>query len=142
MIGVRTISAEQTHPLRKTVLWPDLALNAQGVEGDEAALHLGAFDTDRLIGVASFFPGGQRVRLRKLAVAEACRGRGLGARLVRDGAARMWSAGCCTLWCDARVGALGFYERLGFAVTGAVFDKAGVAYRVASLDLRREGGPD
>lgn len=142
MIRLRRISAEQTHPLRKTVLWPDLALNAQGVEGDEAALHLGAFDADCLIGVASFFPGGERVRLRKLAVAEACRGRGLGARLVRDGAARMRSAGCCTLWCDARVGALGFYERLGFAVTGAVFDKAGVAYRVASLDLREENGRD
>lgn len=133
------LPAARTHALRRAVLWPDRPLEAQGVEGDETALHLGALKGDGVIGVASFFRDGPRVRLRKLAVAPAHQGQGIGAALLRAGAARLRADGCTALWCDARVTALGFYERLGFAVTGPIFHKSGVAYRVATLDLR---GPD
>lgn len=132
-----TLPAAHTHALRRAVLWPDRPLEAQGVEGDDTALHLGALEGEGVIGVASFFPDGPRVRLRKLAVDPARQGQGIGAALLRAGAARLRADGCTALWCDARVTALGFYERLGFAVAGPIFDKSGVAYRVATLDLRR-----
>ncbi|UWQ17407.1 GNAT family N-acetyltransferase [Jannaschia sp. M317] len=131
---VRQIAAQDTLPLRQSVLWPDLPLAALAVDGDADALHLGAFDGG-LIGVGSFYRDGTGARLRKLAVAADRQGQGIGARLVRAGARHLAAQGARLLWCDARVTAGAFYTRLGFTLSGVPFDKSGVTYRRATLPL-------
>lgn len=103
--------------------------------GDETALHLGAFDGETLIGVASFFQEPPGIRLRKLAVAPNYRGAGLGSDLVREGAALAREQDFTELWCDARQTARGFYKAVGFALDGDTFEKSGLTYQIARLNL-------
>ena len=44
------------------------------------------------------------------------RGPGAGRALVAEGLARVAARGGDLVWCDARVAAVGFYERMGFTV--------------------------
>ena len=49
------------------------------------------------------------------------------------------------LWCDARVAAAGFYERMGFTVVSEPFDKPGIGPHVGMVadvppPVRRAGG--
>lgn len=95
-------------------MWPDKPLEHVKVPGDETALHLGVFDGETLIGVASFFQEPPGIRLRKLAVAPDYRGAGLGSDLVKEGAKLAREQGFVELWCDARQTARGFLRSAGF----------------------------
>lgn len=67
--------------------------------------------------------------LGRLAVAKAARGLGVGAALVRaieDAAAEL---GLVAVDLHAQTHALGFYERLGYAVYGPEFPDAGIPHR-------------
>ncbi|GIT91838.1 N-acetyltransferase [Jannaschia pagri] len=131
------LTAEDTLPLRQKVLWPDRPLGALRVPGDDDAIHLGAERSGSLVGVASFYSDGPTsARLRKLAVDPAYQGQGLGRALVQAGALVLRQAGCDTLWCDARATALTFYHGLGFTIAPDSFEKSGLAYHKAHLDLR------
>ena len=73
-------------------------------------IHPAAFD-----GVAGW-------QLRGMATVPTVRGQGHGAALVRrvEDVVRGW--GGWLLWCNARVAAVAFYERLGWEVVGDEFD--------------------
>lgn len=95
-------------------------------------LHLGAFEHDRLIGVATFFPdpcpGRERDpawRLRGMAALAAFRGRGVGRLLVARGIATAREAAVALVWCNGRLDAAGFYLKLGFEIDGGLFDPHG-----------------
>ncbi len=73
--------------------------------------------------------------LGRLAVAKAARGLGVGAALVRaieDAAAER---GLVAVDLHAQTHALGFYERLGYAVYGPEFPDAGIAHRAMRKTL-------
>ncbi|MFE5029760.1 GNAT family N-acetyltransferase [Streptomyces sp. NPDC056656] len=77
--------------------------------------------------------------LGRLAVAKAARGLGVGAALVRaieDAAAER---GLVAVDLHAQTHALGFYERLGYAVYGPEFPDAGIPHRAMRKAL---GQPD
>ncbi len=132
---MRPIPASQTLVFRQTHLWPDKPLSHVKVEGDERALHIGAFDGKILIGVGSFYSQGTKARLRKLAVDPNYQKMGIGSDIVLHGARVMQKNGAGLLWCDARQTARAFYEKLGFDVDAEPFDKSGIAYLVARLSL-------
>lgn len=132
---IRHILASETLAFRQAHMWPDKPLEHVKVPGDETALHLGAFDGENLIGVASFFREPPGLRLRKLAVAPNYRRAGLGSDLVREGAALAREQGFTQLWCDARQTARGFYEALGFKLDDDTFQKSGLTYQIARLNL-------
>ncbi|WP_299295874.1 GNAT family N-acetyltransferase [uncultured Tateyamaria sp.] len=131
--GVET--ADSVLKVRQANLWPERPLSHVRVPGDDTALHLGVRHTDELVGVASFFVDGSAAQLRKLAVDARHRGQGLGAALVLQGAAQMRDKNLGTLWCDARVTALPFYQNLGFDVVPGIFFKSGLPYQKATLAL-------
>lgn len=132
---LREITAAQTLSLRQAVLWPDKPLSQLQVPGDDSALHIGAFYGEDLVGVGSFFASRDGVQLRKLAVLPAQRGGGLGVRIVLHGAHRARADGARVLWCDARETAIGFYQKIGFAIDPKRFQKSGLWYHVARLNL-------
>ena len=65
-----------------------------------------------------------------MATDAAVRGSGAGRALVVEGLARVAARGGDLVWCDARVAAAGFYERMGFAVVTEQFDKPGIGPHV------------
>jgi ribosomal protein S18 acetylase RimI-like enzyme len=49
-------------------------------------------------------------------------GRGAGRALVAEGDRVAAAAGAALMWCNARVTARGFYERLGYVAVGDAFE--------------------
>ncbi|MER5351346.1 GNAT family N-acetyltransferase [Kitasatospora sp. NPDC002551] len=76
-----------------------------------------------------------RVLLGRLAVLRTARGTGLGAELVRAVEAAGLARGAREVELHAQVQALGFYERLGYAAEGPVYDEAGIPHRTMTRVL-------
>ena len=131
MLVIRPIKAQETIELRHQVMWPDLPKEAVVLPEDAEGLHFGAFLGEDLIGAGSFFFDDKRVRLRKLAVAEAHQGQNVATRLLSAAIKHLKAGGYESLWCDARVSASAFYERNGFCLSPDVFQKRGIDYVVA-----------
>lgn len=133
---IRRVTAEEVRPLRHTVLRPGQTFEETVYPGDDAGLHLGAFDGDRLVGIASLYEedrvrgraGGWR--LRGMATDAGVRGTGFGAALLAGCAEEVRAAGGTELWCNARMAAVGFYRRAGFEVVSEEFDVPGIGPHV------------
>ena len=129
---IRLVRPEITLPLRQAVLRPGRPLSQSVFDGDDEAnaLHLGAFSGKRLVGVASFFErsfpseaaSSGDWQLRGMAVADGWRGRGCGRALLRASLLELAQRGGERLWCNARVGAVGFYHAEGFEIVGDQFE--------------------
>jgi GNAT superfamily N-acetyltransferase len=146
MSDIREISALDAHPLRRSILRRGMANpDVHYPQDDDArSFHLGAFDGDELIAVASFTPaptpwreGASAWQLRGMAVAEGRQGSGVGTAIIDAAKERITASGATVLWCNARDTALRFYARLGFSVYGDGFVTAdsGVPHHVMVYDL-------
>ena len=130
-IQVRPIDAAETIPLRHAVLRPGRPEESAHFAGDHEATtrHLGIFVDKELLSIASLFaaampgqPGSRAFQLRGMATAAHARGRGLGQLLVHQCVILAKEMKAEILWCNARTSAVGFYQKLGFQVSGAEFD--------------------
>jgi GNAT superfamily N-acetyltransferase len=139
-IQVVAVGPEVGRPLRMAVLRPHQAAEVPmyPLEDDPGTLHLAAIGEDGgVLAVGSLMrephpreprPGDWRVR--GMATLPALRGLGLGSAVLAACETRAAGAGGKRLWCNARVGARGFYERAGLSVEGAVFEIAGIGPHV------------
>ena len=144
---IRQVSAEETRPLRHHILRPGQTYEETAYPGDDlpATVHLGAFDGDRLVGIASLYregrdgaaiplkgPLGPRPgwRLRGMATDDAVRGAGFGGALLAACVDHVAAAGGGELWCNARMVAVGFYQRAVFEILSDEFDVPGIGAHV------------
>lgn len=127
---IRGITVLQTRAIRTEVLRPYGPESEIVYPGDasESSQHFGAFESGRLIGVASFLPEpcpGQEEaeawRLRGMAVTRSEQGRGVGGQLLSYGIERMLRQGARVIWCNGRSSVRSFYERHGFQASGEEF---------------------
>jgi GNAT superfamily N-acetyltransferase len=143
-VGVERIPTAASYPLRHAVLRPHQPFEAAAWEGDDdpTTATFGAVDraTGAVVGVATVFPepapfelsevglGAGTAskettwRLRGMATDEAVRGRGIGSKVLDAVVAHVGAEGGELLWCNARVGAVAFYERAGFRTWGELWD--------------------
>jgi predicted GNAT family N-acyltransferase len=151
VVTVDEVAPEITYPLRAAVLRPDGGEITWAGDEDPATFHLAARTDERVVGVVRFSPAACPWRpearspwqLRGMATDAAVRGTGAGRLLVDDGLARVAARGGDLVWCDARVPAAGFYERMGFTVVTEPFDKPGIGPHVGMLidvPVRPAGG--
>jgi predicted GNAT family N-acyltransferase len=151
VVTVDEVAPEITYPLRAAVLRPDGGEITWAGDEDPATFHLAARTGERVVGVVRFSPAACPWRpearspwqLRGMATDAAVRGTGAGRLLVDDGLARVAARGGDLVWCDARVPAAGFYERMGFTVVTEPFDKPGIGPHVGMLidvPVRPAGG--
>lgn len=129
------IAAADTYALRHAVLWPAKPAAYVQLPDDAAGQHFGAFVDGELVSVISLFSDGAAARFRKFATAPAYQGRGIGSQLLAYTIAAARATGAASLWCDARQGALAFYQRFGLQPEGAAFYKDGIPYRRLRLSL-------
>jgi predicted GNAT family N-acyltransferase len=111
------------YDLRGRVLRPGMPPEASLFPGDDqpGTIHLGAFtDEGRLVGIATLVRN-EGLQLRGMATEPDVRGTGAGAALLRE-AHRIAQESGEPLWCNARVVAVGFYERMGWRTEGEEFD--------------------
>ena len=127
---IRPITAAEArtvrHPVLRAGLPPESAILDH--DNDPGTRHFGAFHGTRLVGVATFFaepcpsrPGRRAWRLRGMATLEEMQHRGGGSSLVAEGIRAARADDAELMWCNARVSARGFYEKLGFATLGDEF---------------------
>lgn len=128
---VLQISARDTHSLRHKVLRQGRPIEECYFEGDEddQTFHLGAFINTKLVSVASFyyernpaFEDENQYRLRGMATLEEHRGSGHSRALLKTAFPIIKQNFCSLVWCNARLSAVGFYEKTGFVVTGEQFE--------------------
>lgn len=146
-VDIRPIRADETVPLRHTVLWPNHPISHVLLPEDDAGYHYGAFISSHSeelpVAVISVFkepfPPGidlaldasskQSARFRKFACDVAFQGQGIGTKLLKHvfGIARS-ELGCDSVWCDARLSSADWYERRGMIIVGDTFFKSEVEY--------------
>lgn len=132
--------------LRYQVLRRPLGMGRETVRFafEDDALHLLAVAAgDLVLGCVLFHPedatGG---RLFQMAVDPALQGRGLGARLVRHLEGHLLAKGLWNVHLHARDEAIGFYERLGYAICGPAFVEVGIGHHPMRGDLRTRGATE
>lgn len=127
------------HALRRAVF-----IDEQGVpEADEmddrdaGAVHLLATVDGRPMGSARLLTEGDTGKIGRVCVLSEARGTGLGAALMVE-AVEIFARqpGISRVKLGAQTHALGFYERLGFAVTGPEYLDAGIPHRDMVRQLR------
>jgi predicted GNAT family N-acyltransferase len=140
-VRVDEVPAEVTYELRGAVLRPNGGEIIWGGDEDPATFHLAARLDDRVVGVVRFSPAPCPWRplarsawqLRGMATEAAARGTGVGRAMVEDGLGRVAERGGDVVWCDARVSAAVFYERMGFTVVTEEYEKAGIGPHVGMV---------
>ncbi|GAB3995332.1 GNAT family N-acetyltransferase [Spirosoma daeguense] len=149
MIDIRTITPEQTYPLRHSVLWPDKPFDYVKVENDSEGHHFGAFKNDELVAVISLFVEQEKnsnrtqplrdnvgwARFRKFAARPDLQRQGIGTKLLNHVIAEARRLGATTLWCDARLDAADFYRRFKMEAISEVFYKGAIPYAKFSRSL-------
>jgi len=98
-------------------------------EHDAAATHLVAITGDgEVVGTCRLLDEGARVRLGRMAVARAHRGRGIGARLLELAHREARSAGAREVELHAQLSARAFYAGAGYVAEGDEFEDAGILH--------------
>ena len=125
------------HAVRETVFVQEqsvpAALERDAIDSECA--HVLALDHDgRPIGTGRLTP--QRT-IGRMAVLKDWRGRGVGDALLRELLAWAAESGWPEVSLHAQLGALGFYEKHGFAAYGPEYDEAGIRHRSMRLELIR-----
>ena len=123
---VLRINAADTYPIRQQVLIPDHDPKKAKFESDDdedISFHLGAFHDLQLVSVASFyydrntnFSDQHQYQLRGMATLEEFQRRGLSSELLNMAFPIIKQNFCTLLWCNARVSAIGFYQKVGFKI--------------------------
>src|SRR5262245_38457725 len=130
MFDVRRITPAKTLPLRQSVLRPGQPVEQARFPSDDdsATAHFGAFRDGELLCIASIFPADfadppstPAYQLRGMATAPDARGSGLGTAIVQACIKFALENGAELLWCNARTGAVTFYEKAGFEIVGQEF---------------------
>ena len=139
---IRAVEAADVRELRRALLRPHQKVEELVYPGDDhpQALHLGGFRHGKMVGIVSITPRplpGHSERaawqLRGMAVDHGHRGYGLGGMLLHRCLEHAVAHGGRLVWCNARAGAFGFYERYGFHRDGDPFElpDTGPHYRMA-----------
>ena len=132
---IKFIKVEEALPLRNVVLREgrltpeECRFPSDNLPGN---FHLGYFDSEQLICIASFHPqnyeaySGLGYQLRGMATADGYRGKAIGYKLVDFAKQHLQQLGTDYVWCNARQVAVRFYERLGFEIVSGQFDVPGI----------------
>ncbi len=127
-VVIRGATLAEILPLRHAVLRPGRPRATAEFDGDDepATRHLAAFCDGACVSCLTLMvrpiAGEPAWQLRGMATRADCQRSGLGAALLRAAEAGLRPDEPRVLWCNARVDAVAFYERLGWRVVSDVFD--------------------
>jgi GNAT superfamily N-acetyltransferase len=135
LVEIKQIRAADTWVLRHKVMWAEKPIEFVILPNDAQGFHYGLFDDGRLVSVISMFVDGDQAQFRKFATDNAYQGKGYGTKLLNFLIAEAKLLGIKQLICNARVAAIGFYERFGMEIDSEVFQKSGGDYVRMRLEI-------
>lgn len=136
-IYIEQIRPELTWRLRQQVLYPDQKLYEMELDEDNDGVHFGAFTDKALVGIISLFQRDTTFQFRKLAILPDLQKTGIGNSLLNRVEEYARSEGGTVIWCNARISAIGFYLKAGFAQTGKLFSKNGINYEILEKSIKK-----
>ena len=99
------------------------------MERETEHLLIGAFDEDQILGCCMLTRlTGEEVRLRQMAVQNNLQGKGIGASMMNYAENMARDKGYQIISMHARKTATGFYERLGYKITGDEFNEVSIPH--------------
>ena len=126
---IKIISASETFSVRHPVLRAGKPIESCHFDGDELNVtrHFGFFEDQILVGVVSLFERKNALfseknqyQIRGMAVLENYRKKGIGEKLIRF-CENYFGSKDQIFWFNARLIAVGFYEKLGYKKIGLPF---------------------
>jgi ribosomal-protein-alanine N-acetyltransferase len=123
-IQLKLICAKETYAVRHPVLRSGLPIEtcAFDRDDDEKTVHIGSFLNEKLVGVLTLLANETDVQLRGMAVLSELQGKGIGRLLVAEAEKCVRDMGISTLWMNARLVAVPFYEACGYQKQGETFE--------------------
>lgn len=129
---IRELPTADIKKLRFEVLWPHkTSVDVCTIESDEleTTFHLGAVLNNEVVGTSTFlidindnFESKRQYRLRAMATSPIVRGKHVGQQIIETSIEKLKKMNIELLWCDARLEATGFYEKLGFTMKGEIYN--------------------
>jgi predicted GNAT family N-acyltransferase len=138
MIDHGTKEYQQMVHLRHEILRKPLGLtfDETELEKEKEDILIGAFEDDRLLGCCLLSPmDTSTIRLRQMAVPNSMQGKGIGRALMIFAENIARDQGYRKLCMHARKTALGFYEKLGYAVSGEEFTEVTIPHYIMEKAL-------
>ena len=133
----RTEDLDTCLALRRVVFVEEQAVpeELERDEHDATALHLLARLDGRPVGTARMLLRGDAGKIGRVCVLREMRGTGVGAALIRAAVEELRALGLRRAKLGSQVHAIPFYEKLGFAAEGPVYDDAGIPHRDMAMTL-------
>lgn len=138
-IDYGTREYDQMVKLRYEILRKPLKLNfsEDQLQEEKNDILIGAFEEDKILGCCLLTKqDNNTVRLRQMAVANNLQGKGIGASMMNYAENIARDAGFKKIIMHARKTAIGFYEKLGYTVTGEEFTEVSIPHFVMEKRLR------
>lgn len=138
-IDYGTKEYDQMVKLRYEILRKPLKLNfsEEQLQEEKNDILIGAFEEDKILGCCLLTKqDNNTVRLRQMAVANNLQGKGIGASMMNYAENIARDAGFKKIIMHARKTAIGFYEKLGYTVTGEEFTEVSIPHFVMEKRLR------
>lgn len=106
-----------------------LALDEQDIVSDKNNILIGAFEDDKMLGCCMLVKEDDNsVMLRQMAVRNQLQGKGIGRALMEFAETLARDVGCCEIAMHARTSAAGFYEKMGYRISGEAFTKLSISH--------------
>lgn len=131
MIEIKKITSTETYAVRQPVLRPGKPIESCRFEGDDlkTTTHFGLFKEQILIGVVSVFEvlhkdfkTKKQFQVRGMAILENEQHKGYGNLLMTEVEKLAQENKIEIIWFNAREKAVMFYQKLGYAILGTLFD--------------------
>lgn len=107
-----------------------MTLDAQELTGEEKAIHVGAFMSDKIVGYLHLSPQNSSVlRMRQVAVDTPFQGRGVGKKIVAFAENLAHLQGYKEIILNARESAISFYVSMGYEQFDEVFVQIGLLHQ-------------
>ncbi|WP_114792195.1 GNAT family N-acetyltransferase [Niabella yanshanensis] len=131
IIDFGTKEYQQMIDLRNEILRKPLGmeLESSDIEADKENILIGAFEEEKMLGCCILVKEGDLgVILRQMAVRNQLQGKGIGRALMEFAETIARDIGYREISMHARSSAAGFYEKMGYNVTGDEFLKLSIAH--------------
>ena len=134
-VHVKKVDVEKIRPLRHSELrkGQDFSTTSYLKDYEEGTFHMACIVDDRIVTCATFYPeksikikSDNAYRLRGMATDSNFQRKGYASDLMAESFKELKKRDCDMVWCNARLGAVGFYESLGFKIIGELFDIKGI----------------
>jgi len=138
MIDYGTKEYQQMVQLRMEILRKPLGLgfDKEELEQEKEDILMGAFEDDRILGCCLMTRvDGATLRLRQMAVPNNMQGKGVGRALMIFAENIARDLGYKRLCMHARSTAVGFYQKLGYRITGNEFVEVTIPHYIMEKDL-------